>query len=156
MAQKLYTRTWKNTGMEGTPIYVFQLADPNGTLGDAVGDIIMLSEDTSRKYIIHSYGVKVPVDDYVLYLEDNNYMDEYGMDAKGLGMMFVNHCEEVYTKGYTDMCYFEFMAEFMSSAMGFIVEEYTDIDTAEVMFRVYRQDFAEKMHIGEDCSFCFS
>lgn len=153
--QKLYTRTWKNTGMEGTPIYVFQLADPNGTLGDAVGDIIMLSEDTSRKYIIHSYGVEIAGTDMVAYFEDAEAYAECGFTPKDMMTIFVESCEEVFHKGYTDV-YHDEIANAMDEFMGFECERCYDFDTYEDYIRVYREDFAQKMHIGENCVYCFS
>ena len=148
--QKIYTRIWKNTGMEGTPIYVFKTAEPDGNPGSAIGDIIMLSEDTSRKYIIHSYGVEIAGTDKVAYFEDTQkYEEKYNSDAFDMGIEFVRKCEEVYYNGYTDV-YFDEIANAMHD-IGFKCEKGYDSYTFQHYVRVYREDFAQKMHIGLEC-----
>lgn len=150
---KLYTRIWKNTGMEGTPIFVFQTPDPNGTLWDAVGDICILSEDYSRKYVIRNHEKLELPEGLELDLSEitNDFSwERYGVSKDGLLRIFVNQVEEIYREGYADIIFGYATLE----EMGFKLERYDNGCGKTV--RAYREDIAKKMHIGENVIYCFN
>ena len=149
--KKLYTNTWHNTGNE--PIWVYQTEEPEGTLGSRVGNYVALSKDMSRCYHIYP--------SFVEFLGYNTIFDgEEGLTEELLCQQFVLSCEEVFCYRHTTE-YVEQIVQAMIKmserfGLGWVVEEYYDRDTYETGWRIYSAEFAKKLHINEDCVYCFS
>ena len=158
----LHTNFWQNKGMSEQPIWVYKTEEPDGKLGEAVGNICAISDDMKRHYLITSYAVAFQ--DFWYYADTTvEGLDEDGTYKDNMELLlhsFVQDCEEVFTscRAYV---YFKDVADNMMSmserlGLGWVLEESYDADTYEQCWTIYSAEFAKKAHIGQNAIYCYT
>lgn len=137
---------------------VYQTPIKDGELDTLVGDIVAISKDNCRTYIISDSSVKHEGQRIVIIPSHED--EEIGWSGAMLCRHFVAQCEEVTLKGYATVwqkTIVDAMVELSDKLdLGWVTEEYYDSDTMEEGYRVYSKWFAEKAFIGQNVIFCFS
>lgn len=137
---------------------VFDAPKTDASYEDAIGDIVAISKDNCRTYVISSLYVKH--EGQRICIIPNCEDEEAGWSGTMLRRHFVEECEEVTIDGYTTVwqkTIVDAMVELSEKLdLGWVIEEHYDEATKEEGWRVYRRDFAEKAYIGQDVLFCFS
>ena len=149
----LYTNFWQNTGMPDQPIWVFSAERKDAKFGERVGDYCAVSADMSRHYRIMYNGVCAEYEGFCYYPDGKNWDD-----VEHFCCAFVEHCEEVFSKGRA-FVYHDEIAENMLEmsvrlGLGWVSEEWRD--AYEDCIVIYSSEFAKKAHIGEHAIYCYS
>lgn len=158
----LYPKAWTNTGMPNQVTWVFNVVNPDDTLGDHIGDYVAVSADKQRVYHIHGskHSAYVEFNGFCFYPADENDHEEwveYGFDADSLCRCFVTSCEEVFNDEKAEVpcdIIVRNMIE-MSKRFGLGWVKDSIKDGWEETPVVYSEALAKKAHIGEDVVYCF-
>lgn len=159
-----YTKEQQNTAMEHQPISRYKTEDSNAPLGDTER-YTAFSYDRSRRWEISKDHYIILADKdggeaFAYYPEDCS-MEEDGYDVDLCTYTFLHSSEEVFSgDNFTDV-YIDTVAVAMMEmseklGLGWKMENLYCAEEHSDYYRIYSKEFAEKLYIGEDVSFCYT